>query len=122
MKDPLVGKALTAARKSAGLTQAELGQRVGVSGSAVGQWEQGRTHPSWKQAQRLVEVLAVEGEVADVAMRLAAVERLARAQAQLLLLLGQIAAEQMDGEDEIAARLADLERLIAGQQGPAETR
>lgn len=55
----LVGKALTRRRKERDLTQAELGELVGVSGSAVGQWEQGRTKPGWRQLQKLAEALDV---------------------------------------------------------------
>lgn len=55
----LVGPELRERREGAGMTQAELGSLVGVSGSAVGQWEQGRTRPAWKQVQRLADVFGV---------------------------------------------------------------
>ena len=60
MTAELVGDDLRRARKMAGMTQAELGALLGVTGSAVGQWEAGTTKPQWKQAQRLAQVLAGE--------------------------------------------------------------
>lgn len=57
MKAALVGETLKKARKARGFTQAELASRLGVTGSAVGQWEQGRTTPGWRQAQQLEELL-----------------------------------------------------------------
>jgi transcriptional regulator with XRE-family HTH domain len=60
MQEQLVGPSLRALRKERGLTQAQLGTEVGVTGSAVGQWEQGRTTPSWQQLQKLAEFFGVE--------------------------------------------------------------
>jgi transcriptional regulator with XRE-family HTH domain/DNA-binding CsgD family transcriptional regulator len=52
-----VGASIRAARQAAGLTQAQLGVRVGVQQSAVGQWERGRTLPTLPLLRRLVGVL-----------------------------------------------------------------
>ena len=84
MAEDLVGKSLRDARKAAGLTQGELGALVGVTGSAVGQWETGATQPQWKQAQRLRAVLrpepdadplaALEAQVAELSAHLRSVQ------------------------------------------------
>jgi transcriptional regulator with XRE-family HTH domain len=42
-QDMLIGARIREARQTAGLTQAQLAEQVGVSRSAVAQWETGRT-------------------------------------------------------------------------------
>lgn len=79
MKDELVGERLRNERKAADMTQAELGALLGISGSAVGQWEQGRTSPSWRQQQRLRVLFGMADEPApsdDVASLAARVHEL----------------------------------------------
>ena len=44
-------------RKAAGLTQRELGDRVGVSPQAVTQWETGVKRPSVENLTKLADVL-----------------------------------------------------------------
>lgn len=44
-------------RKAAGLTQRELGDRVGVSPQAVTQWEAGAKYPSVANLTKLADVL-----------------------------------------------------------------
>ena len=39
------GERLKEARKNAGLTQAELGKKLGVTGATVSTWEKGNTEP-----------------------------------------------------------------------------
>jgi transcriptional regulator with XRE-family HTH domain len=48
---------IRAARQAAGLTQTQLGVRVGVRQSSVGQWEGGRTLPTLPMLHRLAAVL-----------------------------------------------------------------
>ena len=57
MTDQLVGAELRKARRAANYTQRALAELLGVTGSAVGQWETGATHPQWTQQQRLREIL-----------------------------------------------------------------
>lgn len=52
-----IAASIRAARRAVGLTQAQLGVRVGVRQSAVGQWEGGRTIPTLPMLRRLVGVL-----------------------------------------------------------------
>jgi transcriptional regulator with XRE-family HTH domain len=52
-----VGGSIRTARQAAGLTQTQLGVRVGVRQSSVGQWEGGRTLPTLPMLRRLVAVL-----------------------------------------------------------------
>lgn len=116
----LVGRELQTLRKERGLTQDQLGEMIGVKGSAVGQWEQGRTKPSWQNLQRLAEVLGVEHD-AGVLPDLAAELREAIEQAaQRDELLGDLisAAERIDVvlrsmSDRLVRNAEILERIEA---------
>ena len=44
-------------REAAGLTQRELGNRIGVSGQAVAQWATGVKRPSVENLTKLADVL-----------------------------------------------------------------
>lgn len=44
-------------REAAGLTQRELGERVGVSGPAVAMWETGENRPTLTNLEKLSDVL-----------------------------------------------------------------
>lgn len=54
----MIGSRITALRKKAGLSQAELAKRINVSASAIGMYEQGRREPS-------IEVLIALSEEFD---------------------------------------------------------
>lgn len=115
MEAPLVGKQLRDARKRAGLTQAELGAKVGISGSAVGQWEQGKTTPSWKQAQKVAEVLGVAALVPEEFSQLRDVVEL---QARVTLLLAREARERSNDIDELDAMIAALVAVLDRRRQP----
>lgn len=51
---------LAATRRDRGLTQAELGARIGISQAAVAKLERATDEPSWMQVQRLAEGLGFE--------------------------------------------------------------
>lgn len=44
-------------RKKAGLTQAELGRRLGVATHTVWRWENGSRHPDIQTAVKIAEIL-----------------------------------------------------------------
>lgn len=46
-------------RETAGLTQRELGERIGISGPAVAMWETGENRPSLTNLEKLADVLGV---------------------------------------------------------------
>lgn len=46
-------------REAAGLSQRELGARIGVSGPAVAMWESGENRPSLTNLEKLADVLGV---------------------------------------------------------------
>jgi transcriptional regulator with XRE-family HTH domain len=48
------------ARRRAGLTQAELAQRLGTTQSAVARWERGRAHPPLETLARIARACALE--------------------------------------------------------------
>ena len=55
----MLGARIIALRKSAGWNQAELAQRLQISPSAVGMYEQGRREPSADILVRMAKVLGV---------------------------------------------------------------
>ena len=59
-----VGGFIAELRKEKGLTQAELAERVGVTGGAVSKWERGLCYPDIETVVRLAEVLDLSvGEI-----------------------------------------------------------
>lgn len=56
MGDGRLGRRIAGTREIAGLSQAELARRIGVSRSAVAQWEREFTEPSAGHLRRLAEV------------------------------------------------------------------
>lgn len=58
----LLGEQIQKIRKRAGLTQAELGRRLGVSGSMVGQWEGNHRAPKYETIARIAKALDVTVE------------------------------------------------------------
>ena len=63
MPDFEFGSRLNRLRKDAGLTQAQLGGRIGVTAKAVSQWENGRTEPALSLLGKLADALGVTLEV-----------------------------------------------------------
>ena len=51
------GEIIKAERKKAGLTQVELGKKIGVSGSMIGQWENNLRNPKNESILKLGSVL-----------------------------------------------------------------
>ena len=51
------GEIIKAERKKAGLTQVELGRKIGVSGSMIGQWENNLRNPKNESILKLGSVL-----------------------------------------------------------------
>ncbi len=58
----MLGERIAALRRRAGISQKELADRLGVSASAIGMYEQGRREPS---ADRLVEMAELFGVSTD---------------------------------------------------------
>lgn len=55
-----IGKRLKEARESLGLTQEELGKRVGVTGSAITNYEKETSHPKEPVMYALMDALHIE--------------------------------------------------------------
>lgn len=52
-----IGNKIQQVRKRLGITQSELGARLGVSGSMVGQWESNRRTPKYETIARIARAL-----------------------------------------------------------------
>ena len=59
MQDIEFGNRLYRLRKKAGLSQAQLGEKVGVSNKAVSKWENGLAKPGLEIVHRLADTLSV---------------------------------------------------------------
>ena len=59
MQDIEFGNRLYQLRKKAGLSQAQLGERVGVSNKAVSKWENGQAKPGLEIIHKLADVFSV---------------------------------------------------------------
>ena len=57
MNTEKVGSQIAALRKAKGITQSELGERIGVSFQAVSKWERGETLPDVSVLPDLARVL-----------------------------------------------------------------
>lgn len=47
-------------REQKGLTQAEVGERIGVKGNTISQWEAGTRRPSPEKAKKIAEELGFD--------------------------------------------------------------
>lgn len=54
-----IGECIRTARQTAGLTQKELGQRLGISYQTVAQWENGLRNPKFSTLQKISTALDV---------------------------------------------------------------
>ena len=62
-----IGDLIVEKRKERGLTQAELGAMLGISGKAVSKWERGLSKPCEEHLDRLVDLLGLPVEPTEVA-------------------------------------------------------
>jgi transcriptional regulator with XRE-family HTH domain len=62
-----IGDMIVEKRKERGLTQAELGSMLGISGKAVSKWERGLSKPCEEHWERLVALLCLPVESTEVA-------------------------------------------------------
>lgn len=69
------GQRIKAARRAAGITQKELGEKLGISFQSVAQWENDLRNPKIETLQRLADALGVP--VADLLPEPTAEERVA---------------------------------------------
>ena len=62
-----IGDLIVEKRKERGLTQAELGAMLGISGKAVSKWERGLSKPCEEHFDKLVALLGLPVESTEVA-------------------------------------------------------
>lgn len=55
-----IGERIREARKNAGLTQKELGNKIGVSGALIGQYETGIRNPKIETLQKICNAIGVD--------------------------------------------------------------
>jgi len=75
------------ARKRAGLTQAQLAERLAKSQSEIGRWERGEVQPSFETLQRVVAACGLE-----------------------------LVAQTYNADDSYDAHVADMLRLTPGER------
>ena len=62
-------------RKECGLTQAELGAMLGISGKAVSKWERGLSKPCDEHLERLIDLLGLPLDSSITAERMEKAQR-----------------------------------------------
>ena len=62
-----IGDLIVKKRKERGMTQAELGSMLGISGKAVSKWERGLSKPCEEHFDKLVALLGLPVESTEVA-------------------------------------------------------
>jgi transcriptional regulator with XRE-family HTH domain len=72
----ILGDALRALRKSAGMTQEQLAERLGVDPTFVGRLERGQRGAHWRTVRRILA--ALDMSVSDFAAAIEAAERTRR--------------------------------------------
>lgn len=58
-----VGEMIRETRKAKGLTQKELGEKLGISESAVSKYESGKENPTAELIQKVADALGVSLEI-----------------------------------------------------------
>ena len=62
-----IGDLIVKKRKERGMTQAELGSMLGISGKAVSKWERGLSKPCDEHLEKLIALLGLPVESTEVA-------------------------------------------------------
>lgn len=57
-----LGDYLYKARIKKGLTQEELGEKLGINGKSVSKWERGLSKPSYPLLKKLCEILEISSD------------------------------------------------------------
>ena len=65
-----IGDMIVEKRKERGLTQAELGSMLGISGKAVSKWERGLSKPCEEHLEKLIDLLGLPVEAPITAERI----------------------------------------------------
>ena len=55
----VLGERLRSLRENRGFTQNDLGERLGVTGAAIGQWENSRRYPDSSMLEKLADLFGV---------------------------------------------------------------
>ena len=64
----MLSKMIRDARLAAGLSQAGLGQKLGLSDAAVNHWESGKSEPSRKHMAALIELLGLDPAIVNASL------------------------------------------------------
>lgn len=68
-EEEFLGPLIRHARIKLGLTQVEVGRRVGVDPRAIGQWELGHRTPEWRHLAPLAKALFLDADLLEAAHR-----------------------------------------------------
>ena len=116
-----IGENIRRARKNAGLTQKELGEKLGISAAAVGQFEKKNSNPHNSTVQKIAAVLEIsplslydQGSAQNQLQRtLTYVEHLSSREARLLAYFHML---NSTGQQECIKRIKELTQLAEYRQ------
>jgi len=113
-RDDAFGQSMLALRTSLGLTQAELAQRLGVSGRAVREWEAGSSYPKAPHLQHVI-TLAVQQQAMAATLG-QAVPVLTAASQESTAALAKLGEQSRQAQEAQATYLTELARQRDAQQ------
>ena len=104
-----IGENIRQARKNAGLTQKELGEKLGISAAAVGQFEKKNSNPHNSTVQKIAAVL----EISPLSLYDQEPSHLSSQEARLLAYFHMM---NSTGQQECLKRMKELTQLAEYQK------
>ena len=107
-----IGENISRARKNAGLTQKELGEKLGISAAAVGQFEKKNSNPHNSTVQKIAAVLEIS-PLSLYDQEPSYAEHLSSQEARLLAYFHML---NSTGQQECLKRMKELTQLAEYQK------
>lgn len=117
-----IGDRIRRARQSAGMSQRQLAEAVGVTHGLVGQWESHRKAPGRENLRKIAEVTTTDPAVllGDLSAEGASVRISDPRKLALLRRFDRMSRQQQDNLLELLDIAADIRRNLKHQRDPAE--